>query len=299
MGTLFVIGNGFDLHFGLKTGTEDFEDCLRAQGIEGEMDNAFEILNAYGVDWSEYEQSLADMDLDAIELENLDFPDYLSDRESDRDGVIFQMQEYLNSISDAISSALEEMVDTANAALEEMVDTANAASENEEIMESRSKLFQSGDAVISFNYTSTIEMLFDIPNDFPILHIHGYRANNEQLIFGYKEMKGNYHTRLEPDEDGDFYEDQQRQAIYEFYTGWQKKAKLKKLKRFLENCQGINQVVVLGHSMGEVDAKYMEVIEKVIHPTEWKISYYCSPISMKTALKQYSFEQKCDLFEFD
>lgn len=288
MGTLFIIGNGFDLHFGLKTGTADFEEFLRAQGIEGEMDNAFEILNAYGVDWSEYEQSLANMDLDAIELENLGFPDYMSDRESDRDGVIFQMQEYLDSISDAITSALEEMVDTANEALED-----------EDIMAKQPKLFQSGDAVISFNYTSTVEMLFDIPDDIPILHIHGYRANQERLIFGYKEMKGDYRTRLEPNEDTDFYEDQQRQAIYEFYTGWQKKTDLKKLKRFLKNCQGFNQVVVLGHSMGEVDAKYMEVIEKALHPTEWMISYYCSPRSMKDTLKQYSFEQKCVLFEFN
>lgn len=288
MGTLFVIGNGFDLHFGLKTSTDDFEDFLREQRIEGEMDNALEILNAYGVDWSEYEQSLADMDLDAIEVENLGFPDYMSDRESDRDGVIFQMREYLNSINDAISSALTEMVDTANATLED-----------EEIMIIQPRLFQSGDAVISFNYTSTIEMLFDIPDDCPILHIHGYHADNDRLIFGYGEMKGNYHTKLEPDEDGDFYEDQQRQAIYEFYTGWRKKAKLKKLKRFLENCQGINQVVVLGHSMGEVDAKYMEVIEKIIHPTTWKISYYCSSESMEAALKQYSFEEKCVLFKFD
>lgn len=288
MGTLFVIGNGFDLHFGLKTGTADFEDCLRAQEIEGEMDNAFEILNTYGVDWSEYEQSLANMDLDAIELENLGFPDYMSDRESDRDGVIFQMQEYLDSISDAITSALEEMVDTANEVLEDG-----------DIIASLPELFQSGDAVISFNYTSTVEMLFDIPDGLPILHIHGYRANQERLIFGYKEMKGDYRTRLEPNEDTDFYEDQQRQAIYEFYTGWQKKAELKKLKRFLKNCQGFDQVVVLGHSMGEVDAKYMEVIEKAIHPTEWKISYYCSPRSMKNTLKQYSFEQKCVLFEFN
>ena len=87
MGTLFVIGNGFDLHFGLKTKTADFEDFLSEQRIEGEMDNALEILNTYGVDWSEYEQSLADMNLDIIEQENLSFPDYMSDRESDRVGI--------------------------------------------------------------------------------------------------------------------------------------------------------------------------------------------------------------------
>ena len=278
MGTLFVIGNGFDLHFGLKTTTADFEEFLSGQAIEGEIDNAAEVLIAYGVDWSEYEQSLAYIDLSAIETENLGFPDYMSDRESDRDGVIFQMEEYLSSINNAVNSALEEMVNAANEVLEEG-----------DISASRPELFQDGDAVVSFNYTSTIETLFDIPDDLPILHIHGYYADNEKLIFGYGEMQGDYHTRLEPDEDTDYYEDQQRQAIYKFYTGWQKNVRLKKLKCFLEKCQGIDQIVVLGHSMGEVDAKYMEMIEKIIAPTTWKISYYRSPESMKAALKQYSF----------
>lgn len=95
MGTLYVIGNGFDLHWKLNTTTDDFMDFLQRQYIEGEMDNAVDVLAAYGVDWSEYEQSLANIDLDTLEKENLGFPDYTSDRESDRDGVIYCMQVYL------------------------------------------------------------------------------------------------------------------------------------------------------------------------------------------------------------
>lgn len=288
MGTLFVIGNGFDLHFGLETTTADFEGFLREQDIEGEIDNAFDVLNAYGVDWSEYEQSLAYIDLSAVEADNLGFPDYASDHEYDRDGVIFQMKEYLDSINKAVNSALEEMVNAANEALEEG-----------EILTSRPGLFQAGDAVVSFNYTSTVEMLFDIPDDLPILHIHGYYADDEKLVFGYGEMQGDYHTRLVPDEDTDYYEEQQRQAIYEFYVGWQKKPRLKTLKHFLRACQGIDRVVVLGHSMGKVDAKYMELIEKIINPKKWEISYYYDPKPMENTLKRYSFKQKCDFFEFD
>lgn len=51
--------------------------------------------------------------------------------------------------------------------------------------------------------------------------------------------------------------------------------------------------------MGKVDAKYMELIEKIINPKKWEISYYYDPKPMENTLKRYSFKQKCDFFEFD
>lgn len=149
MGTLYIIGNGFDLHWKLNTTTDDFIDFLQGQRIEGEMDNAVEVLARYGVNWSEYEQALADIDLDTLEEENLGFPDYMSDRESDRDGVIYNMQTYLDSIQEAVRSALKEMVEAANDDLEDV-----------KIPRKIRQMFHSGDAILSFNYTSTIPVLF-------------------------------------------------------------------------------------------------------------------------------------------
>lgn len=118
MAILYVIGNGFDLHFGLKTLPQHFKDILKGKKIYNEIDNAYDILNTYGVNWSEYEQSLAELDLDTIENQNLIMPDYLSDHESDRDGGILNMQMYTNSINQAISSALSDMVQVANEEVE-------------------------------------------------------------------------------------------------------------------------------------------------------------------------------------
>ena len=114
MRTLYIIGNGFDLHFKLKTKTNHFVEHLKTQPVYNEVGNAFEVLNCYGVDWYEYEQSLNDIDLDDIEFQNEIQPDYLSDRESDRDGGILNMQMYVDSLSEAIRSALEQMVIAAN-----------------------------------------------------------------------------------------------------------------------------------------------------------------------------------------
>ncbi len=287
MGTLYIIGNGLDLHWKLNTTTYDFIEYLQGQRIEGEIDSAADVLASYGVDWSEYEQSLADIDLDTLEGENLGFPDYMSDRESDRDGVIYNMQAYLDSIQEAVRSALKEMVEAANDDLE-----------NVKIPRKIRRMFHSGDAILSFNYTSTIEELFDLPDDIEILHIHGFYQDDDPLIFGYGKAKGRYRAKLIPDEDSDYYIDQQREAVFDFYQALKKDYKMDELNHFLRSCRNIDRVMVYGHSMGEVDARYMERIEQVLAPSSWAVSYHGKLRSARSTVKEYSFYHKTTFFKF-
>lgn len=181
MGTLYIIGNGFDLNFNLNTKTEHFSGYLKQQFVYNKVGNALDVLDSYGVDWHEYEQSLNDIDLDEIEFQNVIQPDYLSDRESDRDGGILNMQMYVDSLSDAINTALEQMVDETNNDVRKL-----------SRMSHKKKLFKSGDDILTFNYTSTVEYLFSVPHDVPIFHIHGcYEAGN-RLIFGYRSNTNSY-----------------------------------------------------------------------------------------------------------
>lgn len=287
MGTLYIIGNGFDLHWKLKTTTDHYMEFLKGQYIEGETDNALDVLATYGIDWSEYEQSLADIDLNVLEEGNLGFPDYLSDRESDRDGVIYNMQVYLDSIQEAVQFALKEMVEAANDDLEDV-----------KIPRKFRRMFHSGDAILSFNYTSTIERLFDLPDNIEILHIHGFFQDDDPLIFGYGKAKGNYRAKLVPDEDRDYYVDKQREAVSDFYQALKKDYKMTALNQFLRSCHGIDRVVAYGHSMGEVDAKYMECIEQVIAPSSWEVSYHDEVDSIRDNVKVYSFYHKTTFFKF-
>lgn len=204
MSVLYVIGNGFDLHFGLKTSPQDFQDILTKKQIYNETDNAYDVLHTYGVNWSEYEQSLAEIDLDEIEDQNIIGPDYSSDHEFDRYGGIVNMQMYVDSINEAISSALSDMVQAAN----EEVGERNSLGE-------RYQLFNPEDAILSFNYTSS----------------------------------------------------------------------------------GINKIVVLGHSMGQVDSDYMEQIERTIHPDEWEI-YFHDSNDVKVNSNNYSFVHKIHFSEW-
>ena len=98
MSRLFVIGNGFDLHFGVNTTPKDFEESLKTKSIYNESDNALDYFRCYGVDWSEYEQSMANIEFEELEEEHEQAPDYMSDYERDRYSVILDMEMLFDSL---------------------------------------------------------------------------------------------------------------------------------------------------------------------------------------------------------
>ena len=285
MGKLYIIGNGFDLHFGLHTSTSDYQQFLMTKHIYGQVDNALDYFSIYGVDWSDFELSLSDFDFESIEEENEQYPDYLSDHESDRDNVVWNMEMLFESLNNAIDEALQDMVEAANEQIdEELV--------NKEFSQPI-QLFDNGDAVLSFNYTSTVERLFYRPNGVPIFHIHGFYENNEPLILGYKlDDRVKFPIRWKMNEEnGDYYVEQQYEIAYDFYQQMGKTLQINKLSDFL-NKLSINEVIVLGHAMGEVDFEYMEIIDKMLNPARWLVSWYDVNDKKDILNRGYSFVNK-------
>lgn len=172
--TLCIIGNGFDLNFGLKTKTTDYIKILEGYRAYNSNESVASLLTCYGVNWSDYELTLGQIDLSGLIDDNIQHPDYQSDYEYDRDSTIWNMEEIASNIQQSIFDALDIMVDDANICLSE-------------ISNKHRNIFENCNNIISFNYTSTIEKLFDIANSTKIIHIHGCRENGDQLIYGYKD----------------------------------------------------------------------------------------------------------------
>jgi len=299
--TLFIIGNGFDLFHGLHTSPNDFEALLDKEpayecGCSSAKD-AFECCNVYN--WNEWEDSLSGFDATVLE-DKIEGPDYLSDHESDRDGPILEMEQRCNELSSAIGEALSKMVEQANEDLLDKDDEKPFAS--------------SGDSILTFNYTSTIECLYTQHQNTNLFHLHGCREDNEELIFGYPEKsveeekweKGISDSSKSAAEMGtpgdgpydDYYIHEQIIRITQFYNGMQKKYQMDKLRDFLGKCGSVSDVTVLGHSMGNVDSKYMELIDKIILPKRWHISSHNGSPS-QSELSSYSFNKKIDRFRMD
>lgn len=300
---LIIIGNGFDLNYGLPTSVDDFIDSIEKYDIQGLYDN-------YSMYWHEYEDSLSQIDIDIIS-ESFEGPDYTSDRESDRDGGIFKMGEIMDELATIKDNALREMVENAN--------EYNFLHNNTVY-----KKFKKESIILNFNYTSTVEDLFNQHNIRDILHIHGLLNKGERLIFGYAESNvdvlrqfsqydihtGNYlvdHGKelgiLQMQEASieyegiDYYFHQQYDKVFEFYNSNKKVLEIKKLIDYLiPYKKEISEIVVLGHSLNQNDGPYFEIIEDIINPKNWFVSQYNGHPSIKDILS-FTFKDKISFFD--
>lgn len=168
---LFIIGNGFDLAHNLPTRFDpDFRNIARKH----EQGNFWDLYQSRKNDiWSDFENLLGCPDFNTIEEIFYGYePDYFSDRESDRDSIILQVE-----LNGKLQDALYEFADNA----EESLCNIQANDFMEQILDSDGYY-------ISFNYTHTLEDIYDIPWE-QILHIHGEVGENN-LVLGY--TKGNF-----------------------------------------------------------------------------------------------------------
>ena len=135
--------------------------------------------------------------------------------------------------------------------------------------------------------------LYDLPEGTNIIHIHG-NADGDK-IFGYKEQLEQSFVVSSSEED--YYVDKQKEVVNSMYKRLQKNYNDKELEDFLRgNCQEVEEVVVIGHSMSNVDSKYMEMIESVVKPKKWYISQYDQEPS-ENSLLEYSFADKIKFFD--
>lgn len=299
---LFIIGNGLDLFFNLPTKVDNFIHFLNEQTVSDSHmgENAMDIYSNLGVSWGEWEEGLSDIDVESL-ISNCEIsPNYNSNHEDDITGTIYEVQSFLDSLIASRNNALQNMVSNADNELELKIMNNNLPKYNKE-------LFESSDLVINFNYTYSVEKLFNT-NDLQLnYHIHGCLRDGSNLIFGYKNdcLLKQWQQKLK-DERQDAADnlievdpilDRQEESIIHFYKENKKDFQYSRLKERLMQNNTIDFVVVLGHSMSSVDSKYMEMVESLLHPKKWYISYY--NIYDKPDIGQYSFKKDVDFVPFD
>lgn len=294
MKKLFIIGNGFDLHHQLPTGVNDFIEILEQKDVN-------EYYLTAEVDWSDYEESLSYFGLESMSEEFLEYPNYLSDRESDRDGGIFTMEQIMSEMQDVVKESLTEMIENAEQTIEDILEDYTFPS-------SENKVFTNDSIFITFNYTSTLENLYNLNEKIGILHIHGHIYNNQELVFGYSEhgdevlksfavqgvaVSGYKQRDYNEDDIPDYYVHKQYDEMYSFYASNKKVLRLQELYNFLSayTKDKIVEIVVLGHSMGNVDKPYFDLIDKIISPKKWIISQYNNFPNNKY-MEKYTFVNK-------
>lgn len=254
MPTLFVLGNGFDLNHGLPTKYDpDLKIlALKAERYAGE----WESYSIEGDLWSAVEEGLAHPDIESV-IQYLEqfAPDYSSERETDRDGVVFEAEQLLAF------------------PLNEFAERADAQLHSTEPSPSFVRLFCPNDSFLTFNYTHTLEHLYNVDSS-RVLHVHG-EVGESPLILGYspKSLSGTQILhQWDEEENFDFYVSSAHQIVEERLRSFEKVYQTAAVHDFIRRFQEPpNRIVVYGHSFGTVDRPYFALLLEHFSEARWTI----------------------------
>lgn len=248
---LYVIGNGFDISHKIPSQYSDFakyvidHDCSLYEQIERCLRN----LSLNGL-WSNFEAALGTQNYNEL-LEDInknhkikrDYPigiDFNSLKICFRDWVI-TLKNFLS------------------------------------VNCSRKYAFEKDAYFLSFNYTDTLEVIYHIDRTH-ICHIHGYVDKNDhekEAIFA-DYIVGHNNDCFEEEIDTFTSDPIIKQDLMGTISGFVKEYKTSDLEQFVDIIpqEYVSDIVVLGHSLGLIDAPYFEVIKKSFPNAYWQIGYF-------------------------
>lgn len=278
---LYIIGNGFDQHHEIHSSYHDFYEWMSMYRA-GVLCEVEEVYGCCGNDWwADFEKQLASLDVlqysAEIAFENQ--PDLLSEH-CDRTWNDAQLEVELK-----LESLYSDLRDCFRDWILQL---------NEPNPELKLKLVKDDSIFLTFNYTKTLENIYNVPSD-RILHIHGCIDDNEEFILGHgksiedlrkiNEYNDPPHPVLEKtkiieeflmeiDDPHPFHQQLAEDAALQGVASQKKPIEdiLYRNKAFFDNLSNITHVHVYGFSFSEIDMPYLIRIGKVAKLAEWEIS---------------------------
>lgn len=260
MKTLYIIGNGFDLHHDLPTQFKDFHEYVKTN--HKDLEDKFENYFVFGSDdWTDFESDLATFDWKFFfdTINNIDLND-----ENFRSS-------YVYGLEDEIAQATDDLINKIKEIFGEWLNQIYLDIIKKMIILEEDAFF------ISFNYTLTLEDKYLIPRD-RILHIHGdIETDISALIFGHNDEL----SKLpEIDKHGDstrtMFSDSENASRYPFYALQKPVSEIiKSNKDFFKKIKNVHTIIVIGHSLNLIDLPYFrEIVKHTKKTTKWKVTYH-------------------------
>jgi hypothetical protein len=263
--TLFVIGNGFDLHHEIPSRYDDFREFLSEK--DKDLLNLIKKYLPLYEDklWRDFEAALANLDKDSVENYALNYlMSYSSDEWSDSGHHDYQYE---------IDKIVTALTDSLKYKLSEWIFEIDLSNYNKKLH------FISPDShYLTFNYTRTLQLLYGVPDE-NIFHIHGKSESpNSSLVLGHGDnpIKQEKLSRYDADKDIRILQGEQSIAEYCKLSYKQTDKIINDNKDFFIRLSQIDKVTILGHSMSDVDMPYFKRIVQSTNPknTVWQISYF-------------------------
>lgn len=265
---LFIIGNGFDLNLGLDTNLFSFVKYLKDNDLHL-YDTLVHFHNL--IDWNDFERKLGEFDLDTV-IESARFGweklDYFDQFRTWGDNFLQYLEEDIEEKIPYIKTMLITY-------LKDWLPDCYTWDMNEEDEDNFKKFGRNNkrNVFLTFNYTTVLEEVFYIPEK-RVHHIHGSWKNPKGIILGH-----NSDFQFPPTKPGDVNELKFVEGTVEDYLTTFNKKSEDRVKDFFEflksnNVYEISQIIVLGHSLSEVDEIYFNEIHSKFPLSKWIFSTF-------------------------
>ncbi|HEY6897925.1 MAG TPA: bacteriophage abortive infection AbiH family protein [Rhodocyclaceae bacterium] len=263
---LYVIGNGFDLWHGIPSSLAEFKQYVQATDpdIYREVEDYLPTQD----DWSDLERALADMDVDAL-IDNLGqfMSSYGAEDWSDagHHDFPYEVQNAIERLSTGLRLRFAEWIRKLPIPTPITTQKRLAALSNDAVF-------------FSFNYTNTLGSLYGVLPE-KILFIHGCtEVADGDFVLGHAwhpQTRRSLNDR--PDiEDMDTRLMEANDIIDEYFSATFKHSAdlIAQHRGFFDALTEIEQVIVLGHSLSDIDAAYFTALleQRSVAEAAWLIA---------------------------
>ena len=130
---------------------------------------------------------------------------------------------------------------------------------------------------LTFNYTATLQRLYEVDRS-RVLHVHGSCApGGSPILLGHGWTPSpTPRPSREEIEDMDPRVSEGEQLIERYFSQTMKPTArvIEQNAAFFESLAGVDEVIILGHSLSPVDLPYFEAIVGATASPVWYVSYY-------------------------
>ncbi|MDI6048341.1 bacteriophage abortive infection AbiH family protein [Flavobacterium sp. XS2P24] len=260
MKALYVIGNGFDMHHGLSTGYQFFHKYIlqNQKELVDDLEKYFSFIEDVDKLWSSFEEDLKTFEFQSFYDDNCNVQIY---DENFKPSLTYGLEDDINEQS-------QKLIESIRGAFESWIENIDIESVEKKLNIEENSFF------INFNYTLLLEKTYQIQQD-KIVHIHG-DIENKQIVFGHNKV---LEEDSEIDENGDsnrtLFSDSESAAKQPFHAFYKPVGDIiKENKHHFERFNTVKKIIVLGHSLKEIDIPYFEEILIHTNSAKWEVSYH-------------------------
>lgn len=283
---LYIIGNGFDLFHEIPSSYRKFGEFL-----ENEAPSVFDHVNQYLFSyddnlWSNFEENLANLDVDSLlEEASESLVGYGAEDWSDA-----YHHDYQYEIEQVVRSLSKDLLFWFSKWVRQLEIPSSTNFSKKILSIDKNAMF------LTFNYTPTLNHLYNIAPE-KIVYLHGNSSlKQDKLLLGHGWITAKNVIDTEDDlENIDSRIEQGNEIINNFFKTTFKATDniILSNQNFFQSLGSLEKIVVLGHSLSNIDIPYFKEILKNINASKvrWEVSYYLDIEPIKLQIEKLGVDK--------